>query len=435
VSIERAATEAEHDGFTLIELVVAIAITALVFLGLAMMLAGDLKAIAVQKARSSANEIATQAIEDLQHYDFNDLGVCSGTADPPPSSTPASLASLTPVQLPNCSSTSLVYSQPCAPPSGTLSTFTVPRQTYSCTKNNIGYAIRRYILWSDSSHTGKRLAVFVDWMDAVGQHEISQQSSLRSPNSGSVVGVPPPQFVSVNVSPANAATLDNSGTLVSSISFTANINGTSAGDTVYVTLNTLTTQPDGTVAALPTQFPMSSADGINWSTTLPGSTPPVFGAGAQYVVFTAVRSTSDGKVNSRIAPNTLTLCPSSGCPSGLPTLTGASATTPINIDSAGVLQSTFTISVTANNLDVSSSVAAVIQTQTGAASFPLAYSNSCSNGNNCTTWSATFAPGTINARFLPGPQPFYVTAIDPVAGSGGTNGSSAVTTTNVVTFG
>ena len=74
------------------------------------------------------------------------------------------------------------------------------------------------------------------------------------------------------------------------MTFTASTNGLTTSDQVYVTLDTLTTQPDLSVAALPQQFPLTSGDGVNWSLSLPGATPPKFGAGSQYVTFTEVRS-------------------------------------------------------------------------------------------------------------------------------------------------
>ena len=91
-----------EGGFTLVEMLVVISITAFVFLALAALLAGAARSLAVAKTRTQANEIATQGIEDLQRYDFNDLGVCSGAADPTPATIPASLTGLTSVQLANC---------------------------------------------------------------------------------------------------------------------------------------------------------------------------------------------------------------------------------------------------------------------------------------------------------------------------------------------
>jgi prepilin-type N-terminal cleavage/methylation domain-containing protein len=428
------ARRSEESGFTLIELVVVLMITAVAFTALAAMLAGTMKGLSISKTRAQANELATQGIEDLQRFDFDDLGLCPGVSDPAPS-LPASLTGLATVQLPNCTVGTVIYEQPCSPPVGTLTTFAVPRQSYLCVKNNVSYTVNRYIRWTDASHTGKRLAVYVLWNDQVGGHQISQESSLRSPNAASIIGNPPPQFVNVSATAPSPVLIDTDGTLLSTITFAATTNGLTSVDTVYVTLDTLTTQSDGTVAALPTQFTLTSGNGINWTATIPGSQVPKFGAGSQYVTFTEVRA-SDAKANSRIVSTPLTFCPNGGCPSNLPTISSASVSPAlIDIDSAGVLQSTFTVSVSTTNLTTDSSVTALAQTQTGAASLIIQPSNSCVVGGSCNSWTSTFAKGSTNLRFLPGNQVFYITAITPVNGSGGTNGSSTVGTTNTVTLG
>ncbi len=434
--VDQLESSSRQDGFTLVEMLFVIAITAVAFLGLAAMLAGASKSLATAKTRSQANEVATQGIEDLQRYDFNDLGLCPGASDPAPATIPASLAGLTTVQLANCSSGSLVYEEPCSPPTATLSSFAVPRQTYTCTRNGITYDVNRYVMWADTAHTAKRLAVYLGWTDSSGKHQVAQESSLRSPNAASVIGLTPPQFVSAAVTAPDPVVIAADGTLQSTMTFTASTSGLTSADQVYVTLDTLTVQPDLSVAALPTQFPLISGDGVNWSLTLPGVTPPQFGAGSQYVTFTEVRSSSDGKANSKIAGTTVTFCPATGCPAGLPTITGASVSpTTIDIDSAGVLTSTFTVSASTTGLDLSATVTATLQTQTGAASLQLQPNGSCIVGGACNNWSATFSQGGLNLRFLPGNQVFYLTATLPVGGTGGTNGSSAVRTTNTVTFG
>jgi len=434
--VHKPALEPRESGFTLVEMMVVISITAFVFLALAAFLAGGFKSLGVAKARSQGIEVATQGIEDLQRYDFNDLGVCAGSADPAPATVPSGLTGLTSVALANCGSASLVYEQPCSPPAGTLTTFAVPRQTYTCVRYGITYRVNRYIVWADSEHTAKRLAVFVGWSDQVGTHQVAQESSLRSPDAASVIGLAPPQFVSATVSAPNPAAIAVDGTLVSTMTFAATTNALTAADQVYVTLNTLTTQPDGSVAALPRQFPLQSSNGADWSLTLPGTSgAPAFGAGSQYVIFTEVRSSGDGKANSKIGGSTVRFCPVAGCPSGLPTISGSVSPTSINIDSSGVLQSTFTVSANTSNLTDAASVTMTFQTQTGAASLPLQPANSCTSGGSCSNWSTTVSVGTVNFRFLPGSQLVYLTATEPVSAPGGTNGSSAVATTNAVTFG
>jgi len=433
VSPQRARTETDQGGFTLIEMVMALTISAFAFLALATMLAGTLKALAVGKTRAQGNEVATQGIEDLQRFDFNDLGFCPGAADPAPA-VPSSLVGLTPVALPNCGAANLVYEQPCTALAGALTTFAVPRQSYTCVRNNITYTVNRFIVWPDAQLTGKRLAVYVNWTDQVGGHQVAQESSLRSPNAASVVGIAPPQFVSVSASPSSIA-IEADGSPDTAITLSASTNGLTTADAVYVTLLTLTTQPDGSVAALPTQFQLTTADGVNWSATIPAGTQPKFGAGTQFATFTEVRA-SDSKANSKIAATTFSFCPAGGCPANLPAISAASVSpTSIDIDSAGVLQSTFTVSATTTNLTSDASVSALVQTQSGAASLVLHPSNSCTVGGACNSWTTTFTPGSLNLRFLPGTQQFYVTAVAPVGGSGGANGSSTVATTNPATIG
>ena len=422
----RAHDETAAGGFTLIELVMVMAITSFAFLALATMLGGSLRALGVGKTRAQANELATQGIEDLQRFAYDDLGVCPGSSDPAPP-VPTSLTGLSPVTLANCGS-GVVYEQPCAT-GGTFAALAVPRQQYTCAVNNVSYTVSRYVMWADAGQTGKRLAVLVAWVDSAGNHQVAQESSLRSPNVASQIGLQPPQLVSVN-SPVNAV-IAADGTLLSSLTFTAAANAVTASDRVTVSLDVLTTQPDGTVAALPTTFTLTTADnGLNWTTTLPGATPLMFGVGKQYVTFTAVRAGSDGKANSKVAAQALSFCPATGCPTGLPTITSATvAPAAIDIGSSGALLQTFTLSAVTTNLTTESSVSAFINAQTGAASFQLQPSTACIAGGVCNNWTATFAPGAVNTRFLPGGQVFYVTATAP------TTGSSAVAQTNAVVFG
>jgi hypothetical protein len=93
------------------------------------------------------------------------------------------------------------------------------------------------------------------------------------------------------------------------------------------------------------------------------------------------------------------------------------------------------LSVTTTNLTTESTVTALIQTQQGAASLQVKPSTACVAGGQCDSWTSTYAPGSVNLRFLPGSQQFYVTATLPASGLGGTNGSSAVKTTNAAVFG
>lgn len=181
--IRRAKAERAEGGFTLVEMVVTVAVLAVIFLAVAGVLESGLRALAAAKARARGNEIATQGIEDLQRFSFNNLGFCSDPATPEPAGLEDE------VEL-ACNGT---YHEefPCDP---SATAGTVPRPTYTCRQNNIEYSVKRYIAWVDGLRTTKRLAVYVEWDDLAGRHQVSQQSSLRAPDQSAITGLAPPTF-------------------------------------------------------------------------------------------------------------------------------------------------------------------------------------------------------------------------------------------------
>lgn len=221
---------AREDGFTLVEMVVTVTVIAVLFLAVAVMLDSSLRALGAAKARARANDVATQGIEDLQRYSFNNLALCHE----PTGTTPAGLESwvtlpVCPTPDPAASEEHASYEDPCNDPAGSI-----PRREYSCRRNNVDYSVKRYIAWVDAVRTTKRLAVFVEWTDSVGRHQVSQQSSLRAPDQSAITGLAPPKFLSASPptvtsppsAPSPVSSLDVSvttaNTLVSNLQFTAN---------------------------------------------------------------------------------------------------------------------------------------------------------------------------------------------------------------------
>jgi prepilin-type N-terminal cleavage/methylation domain-containing protein len=185
-----------EDGFTLVEMVVTVTVIAVLFLSVAVMLDSGLRAMAASKARARGNDIATQAIEDLQRYSFNNLALCF----PPTGTQPAGLEDTVRVTGP-CNPDDARYEQPCTDPEGSI-----PDEEYSCVRNNITYTVKRYVAWVDALQTTKRLAVFVEWTDLVGNHQVSQQSSLRAPDQGAIIGLAPPTFQTAPTAKVNNST-------------------------------------------------------------------------------------------------------------------------------------------------------------------------------------------------------------------------------------
>src|SRR6266566_2987820 len=420
----RVVTRARNEeGFTLIEMVIALAIGAVAFTALAAVLMVSLKAVAVQKTRTRANEIATQGIEDLQRFDYDHLGLCT----PPPGDAPSGLSDT--VFLANC--TSPTYEKPCP-----LATGTVPSSSYTCSASNIDYAVRRYVSWADSTHAVKRLAVFVNWVDTVGRHEVAQQSSLRSPDVGSVVGLSPPTFGSVTVlvngapaSASNPVKLVN-GTIESPLTLQASTGG--IPDSVVAAFNTLV---DGEPAV--STLALTSADNAaTWSAVLPaGSSQFTFGAGTQYVTFIATRS-ADGKVNARPSSSVITLVTcdpgpvncSSAPQSPAFTVTGVTPTAP-HIDSSGALCGQVALSVTTTNTTLSDTLTASFESLNG----PYTVQLTSTDGTN---WTGALSPAA-GYRFAAGTANLYFTAAQIFAptGSPAEYGSTAAVLSPTITFG
>jgi prepilin-type N-terminal cleavage/methylation domain-containing protein len=189
--VRRDDAQAREGGFTLVEMVVTITIIGALFLSVSTLLNSSLRSLAAAKSRARANDFATSGIEDLQRFSFNNLGVCVYG----PTTAPAGLE--TPVEFVGCPAgdvgeTGALFEDPCKDPEGT-----VPRKTYTCTRNNVTYTVKRYVAWADELKTTKRLAVYVEWTDLAGNHQVSQQSSLRAPDQSAILGLAPPKFTAV----------------------------------------------------------------------------------------------------------------------------------------------------------------------------------------------------------------------------------------------
>jgi prepilin-type N-terminal cleavage/methylation domain-containing protein len=409
------------DGFTLIELLAALAIATIAVLALAGGLAAALRVAGLQKVRAQGNELATQAIEDLQRLDYDHLGVCV-----PAPSPPAGLSD--PTYLANCSSPTV--EEPCTPTAGQ-----VPDTSYACTRLGVTYQVRRYVAWGDGNHTSKRLAVLVDWGDQAGTHQVAQQSSLRSPDQGSVVGLSPPAFgatsVLVDGAPASGGNPVHlvAGVVQSAVTFQATTTG--IPDSVFVSFVVR-----GDTGAVASTLQLSQTGSGTWSVTLPaGSDQFLFGSGTQFVTFIAVRS-ADGKVNSQPNAQIVTfvscLPGGSGCTAGAnpPSLSGVTASPSApHTDAAGLLCGDVTVNATASNLTPADSVTASFQTLAG----PYTIALSSADGS---AWSAVI-PVSANYRFPSGSQPIYVTAAQDYAPSAAPPeyGSTAAVATSPLTFG
>lgn len=413
----------EEGGFTLVEMVIAIAVGAIVFTALAAYMSSGLKVLGVQKARTQGNEIATQGIEDLQRLDDDYLGLCAAA-----SPTPPDFAGLDPVTLPHC--TNAVVHDPCSPPAAPTGVLNlVPDEDYNCSRLGITYRVRRHVAWTTSTRVAKRLAVHVTWIDSGVSHEVFQASTRTTS--------PPPAVTAGSVNSLTSVALDiaGDGTPVVAVTLRAVTTGLSNPATSGDAVRGFFTYRDPSDIPRRVAVSLTSADGTNWEAPITTfKLPP----GRQYVIFTAVRA--DDKEEGSGGVTTLDATCISSCPSSpTPPVLGAPVLTYLpavgagpNVDSAGVLVSdSITVSVTTNAAASPGSVTAILPTAGGGAKIlPLALgATPC--GANC--WSATLtkaAAGAKGFRFSNTPAG----AIRAMAAQGVAFGSTAISSDTNVTF-
>lgn len=437
------ARSGDQDGFTLIEMVVTIGLAAFVFAILAGVLTASVRTIAVQKGRTRANEIATQAIEDLQRYEFGSLGTCPASSA---SSPPAGMTDV--VTLPNCpGAVTNAFGDPCATTAPAVTNNAlIPKGVYSCARTGtdpVRYSVRRYIAWADPGHTAKRLAVFVDWTDQAGNHQVSQQSSLRAPDSGAAIGLGPPSLTnpSIVVVSADSDTIVNltadPGQLQATerIQFDVTSLNNSAGspppDSVFVSFRTL----DSTNGFVPTErtlflSPVQLAGSWRWRGELTAASGYFFGAGTQVFTFGIVRST-DGKSNAVIGSTAVSLCPNGNC-AGLtiPTF-GSTNPSPLVADvapGAGFLEGDVVFTIPTTHVTAGGTVTLTIPTTTGTVSLLANHNDTCLLAGTTTscTWTVNVPRAAGYTFESTSPQTWYLTASQLVGSTTEERGSTQV---------
>jgi type II secretory pathway pseudopilin PulG len=416
---------AADGGFTLIELTLAMAFSVVAFAALGMSLGGSLKAIAVQKVRIRGNEVATQGIEDLQRFTYDGLGVCASASATPPEGLSST------VLLPNCPSpASTSYGEdPCTTTTGQPQ---VPKAVYACSRLGTTFTVSRYVAWNDSGHTTKHLAVFVDWTDVVGHHQVSQQSSIRSPTVASIIGLSAPTLSSAVVSPSTVQIVG--GVPQSAISLSASATGLLSTDKVFVTFLSLDASGNPQVSSV---F-LTSADGVSWAGTINTTDGYLFGTGSQFFSFSTIRA-SDGKANAVVTSATTKFCtPSdSSCSSSqLPAFTsGPTVPSSVAINPDGSLKNDINVSITSKNMTTLDDVSVSLQAVSGLFSVFLQPDLTQSCTTSSCVWKGTI-PASAGYKFAGGPQKFYFTGeqvVSPLPLSVD-KGSTVATASGSVTF-
>jgi prepilin-type N-terminal cleavage/methylation domain-containing protein len=429
----------DDDGFTLIEMMIAIALSAFVLLALGMTLAGALRTLGVAKGRAQGNEVATQAIEDLQRYPYGSLATCGApvaVANPPAAASDAVVS--TSSTCPSGAAAKPAFGdQPCL---STPALTGIPAATYNCARANRSFDVNRYVAWTDAGHSAKRMAVLVTWTDDVGSHTVSQQSSLRAPVTGDIVGIAPPGFDAVannpsvsNHSPTIAST---PGPLTGSTSVVVSVTTTGLTDTVndrvFAAFTVIDASGEATTASFLLGSPTSTGtDKLKWTGTLVSGSPYLFPAGSQYLTFTSVRA-SDGKTGSTIDATPTVFCPAGGCPV-TPTFTSNPITQPsstITIDGTGALATAgLSLTATTKLLGPEDRVLALVLTRSGLVTVAMVVDTtapcSADPALSCKWTGAVTAPSGY--AFDPGPKTVYFTGLDTATSSATAAASNQLT--------
>ncbi|HEX2698982.1 MAG TPA: hypothetical protein VHM89_02120 [Acidimicrobiales bacterium] len=412
IQSRRRGPRSREGGFTIIELTVAMGLAAFVFAALASLLGASLRTLAVQKARTEGNEVATQGIEELQRLAYPALGVCTSAPDPPdefvlrapplncPSPVPAGYGE-----------------DPC---NVTTAGAGVPKPVYACLRNNITYNVRRYVAWGDPGQTTKRMAVFVNWVDRVGRHEVSQQSSLRAPGQSDLFGLEPPAFSGIPTANPSTVIVNGDGTLPNgtSVVLSATTTNLVSTDKVFAVFNTI--DDDGNETS--SSKMLSSGNGSSWTGTISDADGFRFGAGTMFYTFSAIR-VSDGKANSTFTGGTNKFCapPDTTCGgSQYPRLTAVTVAPSsdgpnIGVDASGTLgpdRIDFTASTT--NTQPADRVAVTFQTSAGAVTTLLQSTSPTCDATTTCTWSGSVSKNS-GYGFPAGTRKFYF-SVNQIAG-------------------
>lgn len=392
----------------------------MIFSALAHVMFSGLRSLSAQKTRNQGNEVAAQAIEDLQRFGYGGLGVCA-TAPARPGFGDTAL-------LPNCPAP-LPANYGTDPCSGLLGQVQVPKPVYDCQRGSVTYTVHRYVVWTDPGRTAKQLAVFVTWRDQAGVHEVAQQSSVRAPGVANVIGLSAPVLGNAAVNPKTAA-IAADGTLQSTLTVEVTASGLSPSDRVIALYTTL----DADGASRPTSTSLTTPNGSNWTATIAPTPGLRFAAGSQFFSISALRA-ADGKATAAVTNGAVSFCGPADptCSSNaLPTFPNEpTVPTTVGIDPAGALKQDVSVSVVTKNVSPTDNVSIAAVTATGLVSVLLQPQTDCTF-ESCT-WHGTILR-SAGYTFLPGSRPFYFTAEQTLTSDTGTTISTTAKASKAVEY-
>ncbi|HEX8003956.1 MAG TPA: type II secretion system protein [Mycobacteriales bacterium] len=395
--LERLRVTRDEEGFTLIEMMVALVVISIVFAASAGFLITSIKTQSVNERRVRATQVGNRAIEDLRALPWSVLGFYA--TDPGYQATVSGSATVTLTM----------------PASGVRDSRAPLPGTQTLTDGGVTYQRTLNILWFDDpgdgtggadadgdTHDAKLLRAALTW-NVAGSAKALTVQGLRAPTIEEVVpkaqaAVNPFQVQSFAANPATE-TLYANGRTMDDITFT--LHTTFAASQVRLSF----VDRDNLTQTFLMLAPSSNTD---WTYTLPAGAGP-FDTGTHAFTaraYAAAGATADGTVNVSFNVSSIAFDIST------PTVSPSS----IDIDSSG--RNTVAVTVTATATAPTTSMSVTYPTKSGNATATM----NLSNGSTVGTYTIPALTGSFSA----GAVEWTVTA----SGIGGT-ASRAVSVTYV----
>ena len=175
-----------EDGFTIIEMVVSLAILAVVMAPLAGVFWSAMRTAGTANHRTDGSSIASRELEGIRAVPYAQVGFYSdqtGYVSSFESRSTVLLGSTSP-----SSGTLIPQIQPQTPDPNAASTFAPdpdPSNASPIVQGGVSYSVKRYIVWANAQDASttytqayKRLTVIVTWSDQAGAHTVRQDSLL-----------------------------------------------------------------------------------------------------------------------------------------------------------------------------------------------------------------------------------------------------------------
>jgi type II secretory pathway pseudopilin PulG len=188
-----------ESGFTIVELVVALGLLAIVAAPLAGVFWSAIRTASVSNHRTDGSAIASREIEGMRAVPYGQVGFYND--QPGAVVSPSTFDGLTPVSLGTtspASGNSVPQMQPKTPDPSAGAGYAPdsnPANASPVVQGAIKYSILRYVMWANASDPSstftkayKRLTVIVSWSDAAGAHTVRQDSILYPGGQGQYLG-------------------------------------------------------------------------------------------------------------------------------------------------------------------------------------------------------------------------------------------------------